>query len=118
MSIGALWRRKKNNPLSYFKAVWLVMGFLLFTSQYARAQSDTYNWGNVAIGGGGFVSGIITQKTANGPVIYARTDVGGAYRWDPAQNIWLPLLDWAAENQSGFMGTESIAIDPQNPNRV
>lgn len=117
MSIGELWRRKKNNPF-YFKAVCIAVGFLLCVSPYIRAQSDTYSWANVPIGGGGFVSGIITQKTASGPVVYARTDVGGAYRWDPAQNTWLPLLDWAAENQSGFLGTESLAIDPQNPNRV
>ncbi|HYC85701.1 MAG TPA: sialidase family protein, partial [Chryseosolibacter sp.] len=117
MSIGKLWPAEKNTLFRSLKAfVWI--GLALFTSQSVIAQSETYNWSNVPIGGGGFVSGIITQKTASGPVIYARTDVGGAYRWDPAQNSWLPLLDWAAESESGLMGVESVAIDPQNPNRV
>ena len=35
------------------------------------------------MGGGGFVSAIITSKTEKN-LIYARTDVGGAYRWNTA----------------------------------
>jgi len=44
-----------------------------------------YAWDNVPIGGSGFVSGLITSKTEPG-LIYARTDVGGAYRWDVKKN--------------------------------
>jgi xyloglucan-specific exo-beta-1,4-glucanase len=108
----------QRSTLSSVHVLTCMLFSLLMNSLTLSAQTESYNWGNVAIGGGGFVSAIITQNTASGPVVYARTDVGGAYRWDPAQNTWLPLLDWAAENQSGFMGTESLAIDPQNPNRV
>jgi beta-glucosidase len=43
--------------------------------------AEPYAWNNVPIGGSGFVSGIITSKTEK-DLIYARTDVGGAYRWD------------------------------------
>ncbi|MBC8053668.1 MAG: exo-alpha-sialidase [Sphingobacteriaceae bacterium] len=77
----------------------------------------SYNWSNVAIGGGGFVSGIITGKTAPYPM-YARTDVGGAYRFDRATSTWIPLMDWASDQQSGMYAVESMAIDPQNPNIV
>jgi xyloglucan-specific exo-beta-1,4-glucanase len=80
------------------------------------AQSQTI-WKNVQIGGTGFVTGIVASKTeAN--LKYARTDVGGAYRWDAINNKWIPLLDWTSTNQIGYQGVESLAIDPQNNNIV
>lgn len=83
-----------------------------------KAQSTTpYTWGNVAMGGGGFVSAIITNKTERN-LLYARTDVGGAYRWDNATGSWIPLLDWASDNETSYLGAESIASDPQAPNKV
>jgi lysophospholipase L1-like esterase len=78
---------------------------------------ESYAWGNVAIGGSGFVSGIITSKTEKG-LIYARTDVGGAYRWDGANKRWIPLLDWVSDQETGLLGVESIAIDPSAPAKV
>jgi photosystem II stability/assembly factor-like uncharacterized protein len=80
-------------------------------------QSAAYLWGNVAIGGGGFVSGIIPSDTQPG-LMYARTDVGGAYRWEAAQQRWIPLLDWVSEDERGYMGVESLALDPKDSNRV
>ncbi len=86
-----------------------------------RSPSPTepraYVWGNVAIGGGGFVSGIIPSKTQPG-LVYARTDVGGAYRWETSQQRWIPLLDWVSEDETGYMGVESLALDPQNANNL
>jgi lysophospholipase L1-like esterase len=78
---------------------------------------ESYAWGNVAIGGSGFVSGIITSKTEKG-LVYARTDVGGAYRWDGANQRWIPLLDWVSDQETGLLGVESIAIDPSAPAKV
>jgi xyloglucan-specific exo-beta-1,4-glucanase len=74
-------------------------------------------WDNVAIGGGGFVSGIIPSKTEQG-VVYARTDVGGAYRWDKVALKWKPLLDWVSENEAGYLGIDSLAVDPKNAAKV
>jgi lysophospholipase L1-like esterase len=81
------------------------------------ADGEAYAWDNVAIGGSGFVSGIITSKTEKG-LIYARTDVGGAYRWDGANRRWIPLLDWVSDRETGMLGVESIAIDPGTPSKV
>jgi xyloglucan-specific exo-beta-1,4-glucanase len=81
------------------------------------AQTTNYTWSNVAMGGGGFVSGIITSK-AQKDLMYARTDVGGAYRWDARNQIWIPMLDWVSEEETSFLGVEALAIDPQLPNRV
>jgi xyloglucan-specific exo-beta-1,4-glucanase len=69
------------------------------------------------MGGGGFVSGIITSATVPN-LVYARTDVGGAYRWQEPTQSWVPLTDWASEDQTGFLGVESLAIDPSEPNRL
>ena len=76
---------------------------------------QTYNWKNVVIKGGGFVSGLVTHPNAPG-VVYARTDIGGAYRWNPTNNSWIPLLDFAPDSNPG--GVESLAIDPSDSNRL
>jgi beta-glucosidase len=48
-------------------------------------EAEKYSWNNLPIGGSGFVSGLITSKAEPG-LVYARTDVGGAYRWDAKKN--------------------------------
>jgi xyloglucan-specific exo-beta-1,4-glucanase len=72
-----------------------------------------YAWDSVAIGGGGFVTAVIPSRTEPG-VIYARTDVGGAYRWDHRAGRWQPMLDWVSEDQTGYLGIDALAIDPKN----
>jgi xyloglucan-specific exo-beta-1,4-glucanase len=90
---------------------------VLFFYLPSHTIAQTYKWSNVAIGGGGFVDGIIISKTVPN-LMYARTDVGGAYKWDATSGTWKPLLDWLSEAQTGFLGVESIAIDPQAPAKV
>jgi hypothetical protein len=51
----------------------------LFAGNLALGQS--YTWRNVEIGGCGFVTGTVFHPTEPG-LVYARTDVGGAYRLD------------------------------------
>jgi len=80
------------------------------------AQQE-YKWGNVMMGGGGFVSAIITSKTEPN-LIYARTDVGGAYRWKESGKRWIPITDWLGPNDVGLFGIDALALDPQNSSRV
>src|SRR5206468_4221330 len=82
----------------------------------APAKSVPYTWKNVAILGGGFVSGIVFSPIEK-DLVYARTDVGGAYRFNPADKTWIPLTDFVARD-SGSLGIESVAADPVDPNRV
>jgi len=77
--------------------------------------SEVYAWRNVVIGGGGFVTGIIFHPRQSG-LMYARTDVGGAYRWDDPVQRWIPLLDEMGDGD--FTGIESLAVDPSDTNRV
>jgi xyloglucan-specific exo-beta-1,4-glucanase len=96
-----------------------ILSCLLFSMLPAQlgAAAQTYRWGNLPMGGGGFVSAIVPSKTEP-DLVYVRTDVGGAYRWDETNRQWIPLLDWVPEEHVGLFGVESLAIDPQNPDRV
>ncbi|GAA2154090.1 MULTISPECIES: sialidase family protein [Glycomyces] len=80
-------------------------------------QADTYTWKNVAINGGGFVPGIVFNETEPG-LIYARTDIGGCYRWQEDSRTWKPLLDWVGRDKWGYSGVVSMATDPVDTNRV
>jgi len=92
--------------------IWLPVG-----AQPATVSSEPYVFRNVVMGGGGFVTGIIFHPHAKN-LMYARTDVGGAYRWDDADQKWTPLTDWLGEEDNNLMGIESIAPDPADPQRV
>ena len=81
------------------------------------AAADPYSWRNVRIDGGGFVPGIVFNETER-DLIYARTDIGGVYRWDRDTQSWIPLLDWVGWDKWGWNGVLSLATDPVQPNRV
>ena len=83
----------------------------------APSQREAYSWKSVQIVGAGFVDGIIFHPTAPG-LRYARTDMGGAYRWNASADRWEPILDWVSYKDRNLMGVESIAVDPADPNRV
>jgi xyloglucan-specific exo-beta-1,4-glucanase len=83
----------------------------------SRAQTTQYTWRNVAVVGGGFVPGIIFNQTEPN-LVYARTDIGGAYRLDPATNRWVPLTDSISWDDWNLTGIVSIATDPVNTSNV
>ena len=80
-------------------------------------RTQAYRWRNVAVGGGGFVTGLVFHPGERG-LLYARTDIGGAYRWEPAHQRWTPLLDWMGEDDRGRFGVESLALDPADADRL
>jgi xyloglucan-specific exo-beta-1,4-glucanase len=80
-------------------------------------QLGPYNWSNVAIVGGGYVPAVVFSPVQK-DLVYARTDMGGAYRWDAAGSKWLPLTDWVSFDEWNYLGCESIAPDPKDANRV
>lgn len=77
-------------------------------------------FGNVAIGGGGYIPGIVYSKGEAG-LKYCRTDIGGAYRWGKDDTQWIPITDHLGGVDSkdwNLIGIESIACDPVETNRV
>lgn len=80
-------------------------------------QPGPYVWDNVAIIAGGYVPAVVFSPVEK-DLIYTRTDMGGAYRWDKASSKWLPLTDWVGFDDWNYLGIESIAPDPSDANRV
>jgi photosystem II stability/assembly factor-like uncharacterized protein len=76
-----------------------------------------YHWHNVQVVGGGYVPGVIFNESEPG-LMYARTDVGGAYRWDSGSSRWIPLLDWVGWDEWDLTGVDSLATDPVDPDRL
>lgn len=91
---------------------------LIVVLQAAPVFAQTqYTWRNVQVVGGGFIPGIVFSQTEPN-LIYTRTDIGGAYRFDPATSRWVPLLDSISWDDWNLTGVISIATDPVNPNNV
>jgi hypothetical protein len=96
----------------------LVGLLLLLATQSPHAQTaESYVWQSVAIRGGGFVPGLVFG-TVEKDVLYARTDMAGAYRWDAASYGWIPIMDWLTRPDMKYIGVESIAADPADANVV
>ncbi|THU40192.1 T9SS type A sorting domain-containing protein [Niastella caeni] len=93
-----------------------IVAFSLILFCFSQIKLSAQTFRNVAFGGGGFITGIISHKTSGD--VYCRTDVGGAYRWDAANSKWIPLLDWNSEDETTYQGVEALALDPQNPNNL
>lgn len=83
----------------------------------ALNPAQSYRWQNVRIGGGGFVTGLVYHPREKG-LLYARTDVGGAYRWNHDTRTWTCLTDFIGAGDVNLTGIESIAVDPADSNRV
>ena len=71
-------------------------------------------WGTLRIGGGGFVSGIVTGKKE----MYARTDVGGAYKYNYEKECWEQLFGFINEADRGLLSVDAMAIDPTDDDTV
>ncbi len=93
--------------------------FLLALFLAGSSVEAGYWWRAVPVFGGGYVTGVIYNQS-NGD-LYLRTNVGGAYRWNPATGEWIPLLDYigqAQPNEEYLDYVLSMATDPTNPQRL
>ncbi len=83
-------------------------------TQAASDVASQMEWGTLRIGGGGFVSGIVTGKD----VMYARTDVGGAYKYNYETESWEQLLGFINDSDRGLLSVDAMAIDPTDDDTV
>lgn len=82
----------------------------------SRVSENGWEFGQVAMGGGGFVSGVFA--TSQDGLYYARTDVGGAYRYNKDTQLWESMSYGVSEEDQGFLGIAALAFGEKDPNRV
>jgi hypothetical protein len=100
------------------KKLALTLGAALATGGVAWGTNAAgYDWQSVVVGGGGYMPAIVFQPAAKG-ILYARADMGGAYRWNPTTTSWIPLLDWNGRAASDNYGVLSIALDPEDTGKI
>jgi photosystem II stability/assembly factor-like uncharacterized protein len=79
-----------------------------------------YEWRRLPLGAGGWVTGLVVH--AGSGTIYARTDVGGAYRYDRTTRLWTQMLTAASvpapDPTTDEMAVEAIAVNPRDPRNV
>lgn len=123
-------RSKGSRPLGALMAALALVGGLLTAAaspaaarpepapaRGTTAQADASTWKNVRVDGGGFVPGIVFNRKEKN-LAYARTDIGGAYRWDQSGKRWVPLLDSLDWDHWGWTGVVSLASDSVDPDKV
>lgn len=95
------------------------VAFILTSSLPARDLLDSYEWKPMKIGGGGWVVGLDISPTEKG-LMYARTDVSGAYRWQPESGTWKQVVTEASMpkqyvDYGKYGGVVSLVSAPKDP---
>lgn len=87
-------------------------------------------WKQLPIGGGGYITGMVIHPL-NPDIRYLKTDIGGAYRFDPVDGNYDQIInfpfdeheqssgnDMENDGTSNLYGIDGIAIHPTNTNIV
>jgi xyloglucan-specific exo-beta-1,4-glucanase len=85
------------------------------TPSFAQPAAGCWSSRQVKINGMGFVTGILSQPGTGD--IFAKTDVGGIYRFNRASQRWVPLMDSLPFAERPAFDVESLAFDPASPQR-
>lgn len=103
--------------MKFFVFVLLMSPYLLaaFPPEMKTSSiTDEMDWKNVQIGGGGYVTGVVIHPEEP-DLVYVRTDIGGAYKWDEKGKKWIQLMDWIGIPNSNLSGVDGMALDPNKP---
>jgi len=92
-------------------------GVVMTPRAAAATATPAYNWSTVPWGGGGYVDGFAYHPKVK-DLLYTRTDVGGVYRFDFIARRWIPLLDGLSHANGDMNGILSVALDPNDANKV
>lgn len=83
-------------------------------------QRIPYEYKNLPIPGGGYVTGFLYGKTEdeNRPVLYARTDIGGTYRFEEKEEKWVSLISHVTQEDLNETFPIALAVDDLYPGRL
>ena len=95
---------------------------LLFMYIFPLTFAQEFTWQSLPLGGGGFLTGIVTHP-AQKDLIYARTDVGGVYKYQSPTSenerpYWQQLMNWIPVENMQLWSCDGIALNPFNVNEV
>lgn len=74
-----------------------------------------YQYRNLPIPGGGYVTGFLFHPKKEG-VLYARTDIGGTYRFDFKEKKWISLITHVTAEDLSETFPIALALDEDRPN--
>ncbi len=92
----------------------LVLACVFILPAHAQTVSST---GYAPFTAPGIITGLNADPLLHGP-LYLRTANAGAFRWDRGQRRWQPLLEQVAASDRNLLGVESLALDPEDPQKV
>ncbi|MCM1154523.1 MAG: endoglucanase [Roseburia sp.] len=78
---------------------------------------ENYEYRNLPIPGGGYVTGFIYHEKKPG-VFYIRTDIGGSYRFDMEKERWISLIDHVTMEDISETFPIALALDDAHPQRL
>lgn len=82
-----------------------------------KTKTIPYEYRNLPIPGGGYVTGFIFHKKYPN-ILYARTDIGGAYRYCYETKRWISLMDHVTMYDLSESYPIAIGLDEQHPERL
>ena len=80
-------------------------------------EQQKYEYRNLPIPGGGYVTGFAFHPQKAG-VFYARTDIGGVYRFEEEKQCWKSLIDHVTMDDLSETYPTAIALDEHHPEKL
>ena len=77
-------------------------------------KTINYEYKNAPIPGGGYVTGLLYHPRQPG-ILYARTDIGGVYRYDYEKKRWKSLIDGVSMEDISETFPIACALDEDHP---
>lgn len=82
-----------------------------------KIDSIPYTYQNLPIPGGGYVTGFVFHKKVPN-ILYARTDIGGVYRYCYEEKAWKSLMNHVTMKDLSESFPIAIALDNKYPERL